>query len=197
MKASRKQAALNRENALDVGSRLLREHGYDGIGVADLMRQAGQTHGAFYGQFGSKEAFIAEASARGFDQMLQHWQQAGEQASQGDPARLLEGLVDTYLSCAHRDNPGQGCVTAALGADAARQGPQVRAEMSRGIEGVVGLLGAAAPGSSGLSDEQKRRHALATVASLVGALTIARAVDDPALSAEMLEVVRSRLRSAG
>jgi TetR/AcrR family transcriptional repressor of nem operon len=183
VKATREQAALNREHVLEVGSQLFRERGYDGIGVSDLMRHAGQTHGAFYGQFDSKDAFIAEASARGFEQMLESWVRAGQARSSGGSTPLLEGLVGAYLSRAHRDNPGNGCMAAALGADGARQTPAVREVMNEGVEAIVDMLMSVSPGEAA---NERRASALATFSGLVGALTISRAVGDGPLSTEVL-----------
>ena len=122
MKVSREQAAQNRERILEAAAQLFRERGFEGIGVADLMKEAGLTHGGFYGHFSSKDDLIAEASARELTRSLAHWSKLAERAS-GDP---LSAVADAYLTRSHRDNPGAGCVLAALGPDVSRQGPAVR-----------------------------------------------------------------------
>ena len=122
MKVSREQAAQNRERILDAAAQLFRERGFEGIGVADLMKEAGLTHGGFYGHFSSKDDLIAQASARELTRSLAHWSKVGERAS-GD---RLSAIAAVYLTSTHRDNPGAGCVLAALGPDVSRQGPAVR-----------------------------------------------------------------------
>ena len=122
MKVSREQAAQNRERIVEAAAQLFRERGFEGIGVADLMKEAGLTHGGFYGHFSSKEDLIAEASARALTRSLALWSKLAERAS-GDP---LSAIAGAYLTSRHRDNPGAGCLLAALGPDVSRQGPAVR-----------------------------------------------------------------------
>ena len=119
MKVSRAQAAQNRERILDAAAQLFRERGFEGIGLADLMKKAGLTHGGFYGHFSSKDDLIAQASARELTRSLAYWNEVGERAS-GD---RLSAVAAVYLTGTHRDNPGSGCVLAALGPDVSRQGP--------------------------------------------------------------------------
>src|SRR5213076_862901 len=118
-RVSREQAAQNRERVLDTAARLFRERGFNGVGVADLMKAAGLTHGAFYGQFESKEDLMAQACARAYEGVLEDWRTRVESSS-GNP---LAEMLASYLSTAHRDRPGEGCVVAALGAEVAREGP--------------------------------------------------------------------------
>jgi len=113
MKVSREQAALNRERIVDVAARLFREKGYDGIGVADLMKNAGLTHGGFYGHFASKEDLMVEACQHALEKSLDGWR--AKIASH--PQRALPAIVDSYLSTRHRDQPGGGCPAAAMGVD--------------------------------------------------------------------------------
>jgi TetR/AcrR family transcriptional repressor of nem operon len=180
MKVSREQAARNRERILDAASQLFRERGFEGIGVADLMKEAGLTHGGFYGHFSSKEDLIAQASARELTRSLAHWSEVGERAS-GD--RLSE-IAAAYLTKTHRDNPGAGCVLAALGPDVSRQGPAVRRSVTDYVRSVVDLLVTLVPGRSKVA---RRRKAISAYATLVGAMVLARAVDDRALSQEILD----------
>lgn len=128
LKVTREQALQNRDRVLDVAARLFRERGFDGIGVADLMKSAGLTHGGFYGQFGSKEALMAEACTRSFDSALQRWTMVGGQATSNPLAAVMQG----YLSQQHRDNPGAGCVIASLGAETSRQGSSLRRAVTDG-----------------------------------------------------------------
>jgi len=183
MKVTREQAAANRERVLDVAAKLFRERGFSGIGVSELMKGAGLTHGAFYGQFGSKDELMAEACKRAFDVSGAHWSKLAERA----PDDPLAAIETAYLSTAHRDHPGDGCVVAALGAEAARESGPVRRAITEGVRGLVEQFVQLLPGRSAASRRQK---ALAAFAGLVGALVLSRAVDDPALSEEILQAVR-------
>ena len=183
MKVSREQAAQNRERVLDAAARLFRERGFDGIGVADLMKEAGLTHGGFYGQFSSKDDLIAQASARELTRSLAYWSTFAERAS-GDP---LSAVADAYLTRGHRDNPGAGCVLASLGPDVSRQGPAVRHAVTDYVRSLCDLLAKLVPGKSKAA---RRRKALSTYATLVGAMVLARAVDDRDLSLEILDAGR-------
>ena len=111
MKVSREQAALNRERIVDVAARLFREKGYDGIGVADLMKSAGLTHGGFYGHFASKEDLMIEACQHALNKSLEGWR--AKVAS--DPQRALPAIIENYLTTRHRDQPGGGCPAVAHG----------------------------------------------------------------------------------
>src|SRR5882724_11607463 len=136
MKVTREQAAENRGRVVDVASRLFREKGFDGIGIADIMKGAGLTHGGFYGQFKSKDDLAAQACSRA----SAHWAEelaALVGASNDDP---LATLIRNYLSEAHRDARGTGCMLAALGAEAARQGHPVRQAFAQGIKQFIDFV---------------------------------------------------------
>lgn len=186
MKVSREQMAENRERILAVAARRFREHGFDGISVADVMSEAGLTHGGFYGHFANKEELMAEASRRAIADTVSLWTEAREK--QGDQA--LATVTHNYLSTRHRDHPGHGCVMAALAVDATRQGPKVRDALTEGLQEHVALLAEMLPGRSA---EACREKALATYASFIGALVLARAVDDPVLSRDILKAVEDSL----
>ncbi|SHG66148.1 TetR/AcrR family transcriptional regulator [Massilia sp. CF038] len=179
MKVSKEQAAQNRERVVETAARLFREHGYNGIGVADLMKGAGLTHGGFYGNFGSKEALLAEAATQAVDASLVQW----DAMESRHPEAPLKAVTQAYLSARHRDHPGLGCTVAALGPEVARLSPEVRHAVSEGVSRQVGKLASLMPPGS---EEQRRKDALATYAAMVGALVIARAVNDEALSQEVL-----------
>jgi TetR/AcrR family transcriptional regulator, transcriptional repressor for nem operon len=184
MKVSREQAAENRERIVEVAAKLFRERGFDGIGVADLMKSAGLTHGGFYGHFASKEDLATQACGRALDKSLQIWSAEIEKA----PGEAFSKLVDIYLSEDHRDGPGSGCLVAALGSDIGRQAPPIRRVVTKGIHALVGQLMRLVPGKS---KSARRRIALSDFAAMVGAVTIARAVDDPELSKDVLDAVAS------
>jgi TetR/AcrR family transcriptional regulator, transcriptional repressor for nem operon len=180
MKVSREQAAQNRERIVETAARLFRERGFEGIGVADLMKEAGLTHGGFYGHFSSKEDLKAEASTRALMRSLAVLSKVAERAP-GDP---LSAVAEAYLTSRHRDNPGAGCLLAALGPDVSRQGPAVRRSVTDYVRGAVDLLATLV---AGRSKAARRQKAISTYATLVGAMVMARAVDDRALSQEILD----------
>jgi TetR/AcrR family transcriptional repressor of nem operon len=186
MKVSRIQEAENHERILDVATRLFRERGIDGIGVADLMKAAGLTHGAFYGHFKSKEDLVAQACARAVLRMKQNWTNVIDQAT-GNP---LEALAATYLTPKHRDGAGRGCPMAALGSEIARQAPPVRRAFTDELRPFLDYLSRNVEGNS---RSLRRQKALATYAGLVGALIVSRAVDDPDLSNEILSAVAATM----
>jgi TetR/AcrR family transcriptional repressor of nem operon len=186
MKASREQAAESRERVLDVAARLFRERGFDGIGVADLMKSAGLTHGGFYGHFSSKEDLMAQATARALSDSLDRWKQAAENA----PEQPLAAIARAFLSAKHRDTPGRGCAVAALGSDISRQTGPVRQSVTEGVRQLFDFLSGYMPGRSKAA---KRERALVAYASMVGAIVVARTLDDAALSQELLDAVAASL----
>jgi TetR/AcrR family transcriptional repressor of nem operon len=177
MKVSREQAAANRDKVVDVASMLFRKHGFDGIGVADIMKAAGLTHGGFYGHFGSKDDLAAEACSRA---LRKSWDVWVDPSSEGG----LEAIVRNYLNPSHRNDRAHGCLFAALGSDVVRQPRSVRHAVTEGFRGTINKLLNLMPGRSAA---MRRKRALATMAGLVGALILSRAVDDPNLSDEILE----------
>src|SRR6476469_1732202 len=122
MRVSRVQAEENRRKVIDVASRLFREHGFDGIGLKDLMKGAGLTQGAFYKQFASKDDLAAQASKRALESASRRWSAAAE-ANPKDP---LGAVIAFYLSKGHREERMDGCPVVALGSDAARQSVDVK-----------------------------------------------------------------------
>jgi TetR/AcrR family transcriptional repressor of nem operon len=186
MKVSREQVALNRQRIVETAARLFREKGYDGIGVADLMKSAGLTHGGFYGHFDSKEDLLAEATAHALKKSVERWE---GYAAQGQET-ALDKIGQGYLTAQHRDHPGAGCSVTALGADIARLGPKARHALTEGACGQLAVLQKLMPGEGAA---EKRKQALATYASMVGALVLSRAVDDDALSLEILQAVQESL----
>ncbi|MBL7251378.1 TetR/AcrR family transcriptional regulator [Alloalcanivorax marinus] len=189
MRVSKARAAANRERIVEEAARLFRERGFDGVGVAALMKQAGLTHGGFYGHFDSKEQLMAEACEHAINTAGQGWDEARERHG----ALSMDTVADRYLSRAHRDHPGAGCVVAALASDAPRQSAPVRAAMTGSVRRLIALVESALPGHRAA---RKRRQALAATAAMVGGLILARAVDDDALSNEFLQAVAAELPGA-
>lgn len=180
MRVTREQAAANRARILEVAGRLFRERGFDGIGVDEIMNRAGLTHGGFYNHFASKDELAAEITAQVLGR--EGWMQR----LTGVDAPSFGEVIRAYLSPRHRDDRGRGCLFAALGADIVRQPRGIRQAFTAGLRARVDALAAMVPGRSAIA---RRRKALATMAALIGALTLARAVDDPALSDEILDAV--------
>ncbi|MDF0733038.1 TetR/AcrR family transcriptional regulator [Pseudomonas entomophila] len=180
MKVSREQNAQNRERILDTASHLFREKGFNGIGINDLMQAAGLTRGGFYGHFQSKDDLMGQACERGLQMNASDWRATLASAPDGP----LAALARFYLSDGHQHSSAKGCVLAALGPDAARQGPEVRAQFTQGVETFLDLLGG------------DREKAMATLATLVGALVLSRAVDDCALARDLRQAARQAISGA-
>lgn len=186
MRVSREQAAANRERIIEAAGALFRAKGFDGVGVADIMKAADLTHGGFYGHFASKDDLAAQASQRALARAAANWSKIVAEA----PKDPYAALLNRYLSPRHRDDPGHGCAFAALSVDAARCAKPVRAAFAEGLEPLIEIVAKALPGRSKAA---RRRKAIATVAELVGALILSRAVGSGKLSDEVLEATRREL----
>jgi TetR/AcrR family transcriptional repressor of nem operon len=183
MRVSKEKAAENRERILNAAALLMREHGITGVGVDALAEAAGKTHGSLYSQFGSKERLIEEAVAHAI----------AAKAREVPEDLALSDYVSEYLSAAHRDLPGSGCPFAALACEMPRQSQGVRERFTAGVRGMIGLLSERM--GSGVKQRQRYDKALATAAALIGALVLARAVNDPKLSDDILRATRTRLEA--
>ncbi|RKP53391.1 TetR/AcrR family transcriptional regulator [Pararobbsia silviterrae] len=184
---SKADKAQSHERIVNTAAARFREKGIDGISLADLMKEAGLTHGGFYRHFESREDLVAEAV------------EVALRASDGTLCSIVDArgaidlvrYVELYLSVEHRDDPATGCALTALTGDIARSGTRARALYSAHVERLVArlvpLLGAAR------SARERRLHALDMVSTMAGALSMARAVQDPALSEDVLEAARARL----
>ncbi len=181
MRVSKEKAAENRERIVTAAARLIRERGISGVGVDALTEAAGMTHGSLYSQFGSKERLVEEAIAHAITAK-------GEDLRHGF---TLGDYISRYLSATHRDEPGNGCPLAALCCEMPRQGEGVRRRFTTGLRGMVALLGGQL--GTGMKRRQRDEEALAIIASLVGAVVLARAVDDPKLSDDILHATKKRL----
>jgi TetR/AcrR family transcriptional repressor of nem operon len=178
MRVSKEKAAENRERILTEAARLFRERGLSGVGVDALTDAAGLTHGSLYSQFGSKDRLAAEALSHALDSSSARMSDAG----------TLNDYVARYLSADHRERRGDGCVMAALLGEIPRQGAAVRHHFTDAVRAVTKRITSLMPGRRRSEDD-----ALAIVATMVGALTLARAVDDPELSDRILTAARTRL----
>ena len=164
------------ERIVEAAARAIRRSGYDGTGVADIMKDAGLTHGGFYAHFPSREAMLAEAADRAGSESVANMQHI---AAASPPRHALEAMMRAYLSKAHVEEIEKGCAVAALGSEMPRQAPEVRRAATRRIKEMIDLVARQSPdwGQPGAHE-----HALFLVAAMVGALVLARAVDDPRLS---------------
>jgi len=198
-RASRAVAEQHKAAIEAVSARLVREHGLHGVSVAQVMADAGLTHGGFYGHFASKDALVARACALAFEESAGRWRHRIDQA-QGDRQAARQSLVDQYLTVAHRDAAGHGCAAPALSGDVAREasGKPVHAAYLQGLKTLIDLWESTAPDDGNGDDDENggdaaRGAALAEVAMLVGAMTMARATRGDALSDAFLDAVRTTL----
>ncbi len=179
------------ERILSVAARAIRRSGYDGTGVADIMKEAGLTHGAFYAHFRSREAMLAEAAGRACAESAA----AVAEVVAGVPRDMaLASLLRAYLSREHSEHADIGCPLAALGSETSRQAPEVRRVATRHIKEMIDLLARQSPdwGKPGAHE-----RALVTIATMVGALLLSRAVDEPGLSDSLREAALKHLTVAG
>ena len=181
MRITKEKKQENHDRIVSIASEMFRERGFGGVGVADLMKVAGLTHGGFYNHFASKEALIAEASAKGFVETSERY--AGY--SVGD-------VIDAYISRPHRDARGQGCPAAALSGEAARLPMDTRAVFG---DGIAGLFAALEGGLAGQANP--RAQAISLLAQAVGAVVLSRACPDgSALADEILDTCRADCHAA-
>lgn len=196
MGVPRDQALRNRQSIIDTASRVFRERGVDGVGVADLMREAGFTHGGFYNHFKSKDALAAEACAAVLSRAIEAVASVIEADAEGRKGSF-NAMLETYLSPTHRDDPGQGCPIPALATDASRQGEQMQAAYADGIKTFIQTMSSyfARDGGNSAQSGPARASAIGLLTHLVGTLALARGVGaaNPELSEEILAVGRSRL----
>ncbi|MCC5809041.1 MAG: TetR/AcrR family transcriptional regulator [Ectothiorhodospiraceae bacterium] len=183
MRKSREEAAETRERIVKVAAKLFRERGVEAVGVAELMREAGLTHGGFYKHFPSKEALVAEACRSALIK-------ANDGLRHADTPRThdLEEVLSRYLSTAHRDHPGSGCAIAALGSEISRQEGEPRRAIGEGAERMIRMIERLLR-DEGL--EPDGADARGIVACMLGGLLLSRALDDPEQSRAALDDTRT------
>src|SRR5437667_7437212 len=179
---SKAQKAENHKSIVKIASRRFRENGLAGVGIAELMKEAGLTVGGFYKHFESRDDLVAEAVSSAFG----GWKRRVEAAASGGPTVSYGKLLDEYLNEAHRDNPGTGCAFSALAAEIARSDKRTRALASEQLESDLQLITGMLPGKD---KHVARSKAILTMSSLVGAMSLARSVSDRELSREILNTV--------
>jgi TetR/AcrR family transcriptional repressor of nem operon len=179
---SRKE--VTHERIVGAAARAIRRSGYDGTGVADIMKKVGLTHGGFYAHFASREAMLAEAADRAGAESVATLTRV---AAAAPPQKALRAMIRAYLSKEHVADAETGCPVAALGSETPRQASRVRRAATRRIKEVIDLVAQHSPD----------QDALVTVATMVGALVLARAVDDPKLSEALREASVKHFDSTG
>src|SRR5215204_7735515 len=162
----------------------LREKGAHGIGVADLMKDAGLTHGGFYAHFDSREALVIEAFAYAMDRSTERWRKLAETIP---PEKRMATIVETYLTPLHRDDPGHGCAVTALGVEIARESPKSRKAFAAKLEQMVEMLAEQIPN---VPRKAARKQALATLSTMVGALVLSRIAGSGEFSDDILAAGR-------
>ena len=163
---------------------LLREKGAHGIGVADLMKEAGLTHGGFYAHFESREALVIEAFAYAMDRSTERWRKIAEQTP---PDKRLATIIQTYLTPVHRDDPGHGCAVPALGGEIARESPKTRKAFAAKLEAMIDMVADQIPDGP---RKAARKQAMATIATMMGTLVLARVAGNGEFSDEILDAGR-------
>ncbi|WP_024509823.1 TetR/AcrR family transcriptional regulator [Bradyrhizobium sp. ARR65] len=162
----------------------LREKGAHGVGVADLMKEAGLTHGGFYAHFESRDALVIEAFAYAMDRSIEHWRKIAEQTA---PDKRLAAIVESYLTPAHRDDPGHGCAITSLGAEVARESPKTRKAFAAKVEQLIDLMAEQIPG---VPRKAARKQAASLLATMMGTLVLARIAGNGEFSDEILQAGR-------
>lgn len=185
-RVSREQFGVNRDAIEDAAARLLRERGLHGVSVAEVMADAGLTHGGFYGHFASKDALTAAGVTRAFDRAVERWSQRVD--GHDDERSALAALIDGYLSPANLASPGEGCPTAALASEVAREAKDkpVRAAFVEGIRRQLDVLLSVQPDD----DPPDTDRALVQLATMIGTLVLARATASDPLSGDFVRAAR-------
>ena len=184
---SRAEKAKTHKRIVSIASKKFREEGLAGVGIAELMKEAGLTVGGFYKHFDSRDDLVAEAVSSAFG----GWKRRVDAAACGGTSVSLAKLIDSYLNKAHRDNPGTGCAFSALAPEIARSDKRTRAVTSEQVRNDIQLISTLLPGED---KRPARSQAILTFSALVGAMSLARAVSDEALSREILETVGEHLK---
>jgi TetR/AcrR family transcriptional repressor of nem operon len=184
MRYSREHKSETHARIVKKASVKLREKGAHGIGVADLMKDAGLTHGGFYAHFKSREALVIEAFTHAMDRSTEHWRKLSEETP---PEKRLSRIVNTYLTPIHRDDPGHGCAVPALAAEIARESLKTRRVFSGRMAQMIDMLAAQFHGEP---PKAARKQAMAALATMMGALVMARIAGSGDFSDEILQAGR-------
>jgi TetR/AcrR family transcriptional repressor of nem operon len=184
----------SREHKLETHARIvrkasvrLREKGAHGVGVADLMKEAGLTHGGFYAHFNSRDDLVIEAFTHAMDRSTERWRKLAEQSPR---EKRFAMIVDSYLTSLHRDDPGRGCAIPTLGAEIARESSRTRRVFAGRLDQMIGILADQIPG---LPRKAARKRAMAAMATMIGTLVMARVAGSGEFSDEILSAGREAL----
>src|SRR6266700_2071303 len=180
MRYSREHKLETHTRSVKKAAVLLREKGAHGIGVADLMKEAGLTHGGFYAHFDSREALVIEAFSYAMDRATERWRKV---VAETPPEKRLSTIVESYLTAVHRDDPGQGCAVPALGAEIAREAPKTRKAFAAKLEQMIDMM---ADQILVVPRKTARRQAMGVLATMMGTLVLARIAGNGEFSDEIL-----------
>ena len=186
MRVSREKFAENRQKIIQAAGVMFRENGFDGVGVADIMKACGLTHGGFYGHFQSKDELQVEVSRALVARVEVRW----KELIAGSPDRPLEALVEHYVSWRAVDDPGNSCVFVSLMDEVGRSTGAVREIFNDGFEKLAAILADVVPGDT---PEERRKNGFTTLSSMMGAVSLARAVQSRELAAQFLSSMREKL----
>lgn len=193
MRYSQEHKQHTHQQVIAAAAQTFRAQGVANVSIPRLMRQVGLTHGGFYAHFDSKDALVAETCAHGLGTTIKQMFRSAEKAA---PRKKLQTILDVYLSPRHRDDPASGCTIPALGAEIAREPAEVRHAFTQSIQSLLDRLkplmpdiGTAADDEQ--TDDEQTDKALALLSGMAGAVLLARAVDDPALSDRILDATRA------
>ena len=186
---SRAEKEKTHKRIVAIASKRFREKGVAGVGIAELMKEAGLTVGGFYKHFDSRDDLVAEAVGSAFGT----WKRQVDAATSGGPPLTYAKLIDDYLNEVHRDDPGTGCAYSALAAELSRSDKKTRALASEQIRNDIQLIAGLLPGKN---RRAARSRAILTFSALVGAMSLARAVSDQVRSREILKTVAEVLKKS-
>ncbi|MCB5185008.1 TetR/AcrR family transcriptional regulator [Methylobacillus gramineus] len=175
-RVTKKRKEISHDRILEVAARAIRRSGYDGTGVADIMKEAGLTHGGFYAHFESRDTLLAEAGDRAGAESVAI---ASRIVAAAPAGQAIRALMEAYLSAEHINAIETGCPVSALGSEMPRQSPEVRRAATLHIKEMIDLVARQLPD---WGQPQAHEQAMALLCALIGTTMIARAVDDPALS---------------
>jgi TetR/AcrR family transcriptional repressor of nem operon len=189
MRYSKEHKAETHERIVKQASVRLRERGAHGIGVADLMKEVGLTHGGFYAHFDSREALVIEAFGYAMDRGYERWRKIAEETP---PEKRLATIVDSYLTASHRDDPGRGCAVPSLGAEIARESPKTRKAFAAKLERMIDMIADQIPD---VPPKAARKQAMAMLATMMGTVVMARITGNGEFSDEILAAGRDAVLS--
>ena len=184
MRYSKEHKLETRARIVKRASMRLREKGAHGIGVADLMKDAGLTHGGFYAHFDSREALVIEAFSHAMDRGTERWRKLAEQTA---PEKRLATIVESYLTPVHRDDPGRGCAIPTLAAEIARENPRTRKAFAAKLEQMMDMMADQVPD---VPRKGARKQAVAALATMMGTLVLSRIAGSGEFSDEILAAGR-------